>query len=154
MIRSRTLCPLYLVLIAALSSCIGWLAPKKGFFVVNVLDKEFFEDCHIKGSINVPLALIEDYFKDFEKEETEIVLYCSNYLCTSSEYAYKQLRSMGFKKIFVYEGGTAEWYQEGRPYGGKAKKSYLMMKLTPSLETKAYSLQAQELQNKMEKERS
>lgn len=94
--------------------------------VVNVLDKEFYDDCHIKGSINVPFMELEEYAeKNWNKEETHIVLYCGNYKCTASGYGARMLRDQGYKNVWAYEGGSAEWIQKGFPVVGPCKESYL-----------------------------
>jgi rhodanese-related sulfurtransferase len=94
--------------------------------LVNVLDEQMYVDCHIKGSINVPFAQVEHYFaQGYDKESTEIVVYCSNILCTASGAACKKLLALGFKKVWVYEAGMAEWYQQKLPVEGSCTSSYL-----------------------------
>jgi len=144
-------------LIVVLSSC--WSGKKaadkkvgllKGLVLVNVLDKDFFDDCHIKGSINIPFMEVKDADKKIDKD-AEIVAYCSNYMCTASSSARTQLMDMGYKKVYVYEGGTAEWLQKGYPVTGPSKKGYLKMEMPkPAGEEKKYMLSAEELKKKME----
>ena len=50
------------------------------FFLVNVLDPLYYEDCHIRGSINVPLDEIEKWAKNIDKD-SHIVVYCASYVC-------------------------------------------------------------------------
>lgn len=97
---------------------------KSGLVVINVLDKETYQDCHILGSINVPFDSIEAALKTIEKD-AEIVFYCSNPMCTASEYAAIQFKKAGFPNVSVYEGGTAEWYQKGLPVEGASCSAYL-----------------------------
>ncbi len=92
--------------------------------VINVLSAEQYEDCHIKGSINVPLEKLESYAKDFDRE-TPIVTYCANYACSASRYAWQALDKMGFKNVWAYEGGIAEWYQGGFMAKGACSTSYI-----------------------------
>lgn len=99
-------------------------APKTGLIVVNVLDQDLYNDCHIKDSISIPFESIEQGARDIDKN-AEVVLYCSNYMCSTSEYAGKKLRELGFTNVRVYEGGTAEWFQKGLPVEGPSQKSYL-----------------------------
>lgn len=102
-----------------------WAEQKhSGLVVVNVLDKEFYDDCHIKGSINMPLDDVEKKMNRIDKN-AEIVLYCSNYQCSTSEYIAQKLRANGFENVSVYEGGTAEWYQAGLPVEGPHVQAYL-----------------------------
>src|SRR5918994_1129499 len=95
-----------------------------GPLVVNVLDKELYDDCHITGSIHIPFNQLKKELSQQDKSR-EIVVYCSNYRCTSSHYAVKQLQDLGFGNAQVYEGGMAEWYQQGYPVTGAHAKGYL-----------------------------
>lgn len=124
-------------LIALLPGC--WLFSKKAeptndaqqsLYVMNVLDKDAYEDCRIAGSINVPFDQVEIFAKDLDRN-AEMVVYCANYMCTASGSAAQKLKEMGFQNVWAYEGGTAEWYQmnmksEGKyPVEGTCKASYL-----------------------------
>lgn len=94
--------------------------------LVNVLDKKFFDDSRIAGSINVTMDNLEEYAKkNWDKEKTNIVVYCANYKCTASGESAKILKDLGFKHVWAYEGGTAEWNQLGYPIEGPAKQGYL-----------------------------
>lgn len=104
---------------------------KSGLVVINVLDKALYDDCHIKGSVHVPFESIEKYAQQFDPEQVEIVVYCSNYFCTSSGYACKLLKDKGFKHVWAYEGGIAEWYQMGFPVEGACQQAYLSKKIAP-----------------------
>lgn len=117
---------LLLFLITLLPGCWSKSTPekKKGLVIVNVLDDEYYQDCRIKGSINAPFERIDEIAQTVNKD-AEIVLYCSNYQCTSSEYVAKKLREQGFEKVSVYEAGIAEWYQQGLPVEGPHQKAYL-----------------------------
>jgi rhodanese-related sulfurtransferase len=112
------------ILIVTLPGCWHSNEKKDDILVINVLDKELYDDCHIKGSINIPFEMIEEQMASIDKNKP-IVLYCSNYQCSSSEYAARKLRSQGFKNVYVYEGGTAEWFQEGLPVEGPHTQVYL-----------------------------
>jgi rhodanese-related sulfurtransferase len=98
-------------------------------FIINVLDKEYYDDAHIDGSINIPFDEIIAY-KDtdfakrgWNKETTELILYCGNYACGSSGAVAQDLVEKGFKKVFAYEGGVAEWNHAGKKIVGPAVKS-------------------------------
>ncbi len=101
--------------------------------VVNVLDKNFYDDAHIKGSINVPYDKVDEFLAKTNKDTT-VVFYCSNYMCTASHEAAKTAEKMGFKDARVYTGGTAEWYQmrkndQSFELVGPAKDKYLEIML-------------------------
>jgi len=92
--------------------------------IINVLGPAVFEDCHIKGSINVPLDSLVDYAKDIPKD-TELVVHCASYICPMSKRAWQLLKDQGFTQVKAYEGGTAEWYAQGLPTEGPAEQTYL-----------------------------
>lgn len=122
---------LYITLgcLVLLSGC-GDEQKKQGLFIINVLDKEHFDDCHIKGSaqaisVQVSLDQLDDFVKNIDKEKSELVFYCSNYRCTASGFAAKKVSDMGFKHVWAYEAGLAEWYQNSLPVQGVCKKAYL-----------------------------
>lgn len=128
------------------------LSKRGGLVVINVLDKEPYDDCHIKGSVNVPFTQLSAYAQNLDPETAEIVVYCSNYMCSTSGHACKQLMKMGFKHVWAYEGGTAEWYQMGLPVEGPCKNSYLTQKMTPPPhdgESTVAVITAQELAKKL-----
>ena len=130
---------------------------QQSLYVINVLDKESYEDCRIAGSINVPFEQIETFANDLPRS-TEMVVYCANYMCTSSAAAAQKLKDMGFENVWAYEGGTAEWYQmnkkaEGKyPVEGTCHASYLSAANEKPAEvaTSAVAIiSADELQQKM-----
>lgn len=123
-----------IVLLALLPSCTWWgqtkSEPTSGLIVVNVLDKEYHIDCRIKGSINVTVDNLDSKAATWDKD-SEVVFYCTNYYCTSSGWAAEQLAKKGFKHVFAYEGGMAEWHQKAYPADGPCKKGYLEKVIKP-----------------------
>jgi len=92
--------------------------------VFNILDENLYNDCHITGSENVLFENIESRVNGLDKNQ-EIVVYCSNYRCTASGMAAKILENLGFKNVFAYEAGMAEWYQSNLPCTGSCSEKYL-----------------------------
>ncbi len=107
--------------------------------VLNILEPELYQDCHIPGSINVPLDELEDYVRDLDLNR-EIIVYCSNYLCTASKYAAELLQKLGFKQVYAYEAGMAEWRQQGLPVDGLAKQQYLIAVIAQPEELQAQNI--------------
>ncbi len=126
------------------------VAKKTDFVVINILDEPFYEDAHIKGSINVPFMQLADFANTLDKE-SEIVVYCSNYACSASGAATKQLLDMGFAKVKAFEGGMAEWYQLKFPVEGPSVKDYLRAE-NKKIETDVpvFEISAQDLKKRME----
>lgn len=92
--------------------------------VINVLDKDYYEDCHITGSINIPFEELEERVKKMNKKDS-YVFYCSNYACTAAPFSAKMFKDAGVEQVSVYHGGMVEWYQNKLPYTGPAQRSYL-----------------------------
>ena len=92
--------------------------------VVNVLARESFEDCHIVGSISVPLAELEAAAAGWDKSQ-KIVTYCAHSACPASGSAADMLTELGFENVQAYEGGIKEWYQTGLPTEGPAEQDWL-----------------------------
>ena len=137
-------------IVCVLPAC--WPGEKKsGFLVVNVLSAPFYDDCHIKGSVNVPFEELDSFINTLETD-TQVVFYCTNYMCTSSGYAAKKLREKGFKHVWAYEGGTAEWYQMGLPVEGPCTlaRAYLQKKMEPATQGSGVAVMStQELAHRM-----
>lgn len=101
--------------------------------VINLLDKDSYNDCHIVGSVHVDFDIIESYVENIDKD-TEIILYCSNYACGTSDYVGRQLLKLGYTNVSAYEGGMAEWKQNGLPTVGPGKAAYLTRVMVQSNE--------------------
>lgn len=122
------------VVVLGLSSCTSERLPKEissqqhepSLVIVNVLDKEYFDDCRIKGSINVPFIELKQYAQEhWNKDITEIIIHCSNYSCGASTEGCKMLLALGFKYVWAFEGGTAEAKFAGIPVDGPCTESYI-----------------------------
>lgn len=96
----------------------------EGPLVLNVLDEELYDDCHIPGSIQVDFDRVEAYLKNIPQER-EIIVYCSNYMCTASHFVVQKLLDAGYTHAKVYAAGMAGWIQAGYPIEGPAQAPYL-----------------------------
>ncbi len=137
-----------------------------GLIIVNVLDKILYEDCHIDPSklaipgknvvsLNISMDDLEEYAKkNWDKENTHLVVYCANYMCTASAESAKMLKDLGFKNVWAYEGGTAEWKHKGYAVVGACTKGYLNQFEKPEgheVPADVPSITAEELKEKIEK---
>lgn len=124
---------------------------KADLVIINVLDKPEFDDCHIKGSINISFDEFEDKMKTLPKHN-HYVLYCADYMCMSSGYCAKLLKNAKFEHVWAYEGGMAEWYQKGYPVEGACKFEYLTgenINLAEDEEAEVPTITAEQLRDKM-----
>jgi len=92
--------------------------------VINALAKKYYDDCHILGSLSIPLDKLEAYARTLDKK-TPIVVYCASYSCPVSEKAWRIFDALGFTSVWAYEGGLAEWSQKGYPCAGACQEEYL-----------------------------
>jgi len=112
--------------------------------VINVLDGSYYDDCHIAGSINIPLRDIGRCEKEYEKD-AEIIVYCAHELCTASTDALKALKEMGFTNVRAFEEGMAGWYQADLPVQGSCTLEYLAHQQTKEPETGPEIVSAEDL---------
>ena len=85
-----------------------------------MLASDSYKDCHISGSVNVPVANLEKKLSTWDKN-TEIVVYCAHNECPASTNAYEILKKMRFTNVSAYEGGMKEWAQKGYDKDGYDK---------------------------------
>jgi len=130
---------------------------KQSLYVINVLDRDLYNDCHIAGSVQVSLDAIESFVKNLDKN-VEIVVYCSGYSCLASSQVAQQLKTLGFDHVWAYEAGMADWHQKASatpakyPTVGACTKSYLKManeKPTHEESSSAAFIDTDELREKM-----
>jgi rhodanese-related sulfurtransferase len=120
-------------------------------YVINVLDKEWYDDGHIKGSINVPFEQLELWAKKRDRSVTHVVLYCSNYRCTASGLGARMLKNLGFEHVWAYEAGFAEWYAARLPIEGPCEAGYLKIanEKMDSFDQQVHTITTADLHEKM-----
>lgn len=105
--------------------------------VINVLPQVLHNDCHIDGSINVPLKELVEAAHAWPKDK-KIVVYCALTECDAGEKAYILLSCLGFTDVTDYEGGIKEWFQLGYPTVGPAASDFLHTKSSTISECDLY----------------
>lgn len=85
--------------------------------LVEVLSEEKFKKFHLPGAINVPVG--EDFSDRIQQAVPEkdkpVVVYCANTECDASPKAAKQMDELGYKTVYDYEAGKADWKAAGLP---------------------------------------
>lgn len=95
--------------------------------MINVLTEKYYQDCHIKGSINIPLEQLLEKTASWDKEK-DVVVYCATANCSKSKQAYALLQDLGFFNLHEYAGGIQEWLQKGFETIGPCKIDYVQQK--------------------------
>lgn len=83
---------------------INLVSAKKGFNLVDVLEKEHYEKEHIKGALSLPLMDIEKDAQKLLNKDDLVVVYCASFDCQASTKAAEKLLSMGYKNVLDYKG--------------------------------------------------
>jgi len=93
----------------------------KDAVIIDARESSVFQQGHILGAISLPLATLETTLPGFLKRvsyETNLVIYCSGYGCHDSKDLGKKLLQLGYRQIFIFEGGYPEWKDAGFPIEG------------------------------------
>lgn len=86
------------------------------FALINVLDRDAFEEAHIPGSINIPVSqtgFVDDVADEVASKDQRIVVYCADEDCPASGTAARKLESAGYTNVYDYEGGMDAWREAG-----------------------------------------
>jgi rhodanese-related sulfurtransferase len=78
--------------------------------LVMALDRRAYENMRIPGSLH--FANILETMNSLHPDD-EIVVYCSNPACPASINLYRTLVRRGFRYVYRYAGGLAEWQEAG-----------------------------------------
>ncbi len=155
LIKKLTILIAFLLCLVILGAILFFFNRKeKKVILINVLEKEYYDDVHIAESIHIPFQELFDgtntRLKNLTKETT-IVFYCSNYACSASGEAATKMAQMGFLHSYAYEGGMTEWFnlhKTDKQYKiiGMGNKPYLTKENNPINSVKSYkTITAQEL---------
>jgi rhodanese-related sulfurtransferase len=94
-----------------LKSRLNWGEP--GLTILDVRDREAFDDCHILGAMNVPMSMMPDAVQDTLQDKRDIYVYGDE-----ATAAAQTLRSAGFKNVAELQGGLAAWQEVGGSVDG------------------------------------
>lgn len=104
--RSRT------ITVEELAAMIDGGAPLR---LIDVLEPDHFALVHLPGAENIPRAELDRLAPELLDRDETIVVYCSSADCEESPKAARQLRQLGYRNVFDFEGGIAEWRRRGLP---------------------------------------
>lgn len=91
----------------------GKIRRRESVQVVNVLQPEHYNLGMIKGSKKIPVAEINQRYRELDKTK-EVVTYCASTDCQASREGAEKLAALGFN-VRAYEGGIKEWKEAGLP---------------------------------------
>src|SRR5919198_854297 len=91
-----------------------------GAQLVEVLPREEYEDLHLPGAVHL-------WLRDLDREATRqldrtrpVVVYCWDWMCDMSPRAAARLEQLGFRQVYDYVPGKADWLAAGLQREGQA----------------------------------
>jgi len=86
------------------------------FILIDTLPPDSYSKGHLPGAISIPSDnIIEEAPHKIPNLNTTIVVYCGNAPCKRSDKAAKRLIDLGYKTVFDYHEGKADWIAAGLP---------------------------------------
>ena len=89
-----------------------------GVQLVEVLPQAEYDDSHLPGARNIPLAHLLTRAPVELERERGVVVYCWDLQCDLSARAAAQLDSLGFAQVYEYAESKAAWMGLGLPFEG------------------------------------
>lgn len=96
-----------------------------GALIVDAMPANFYQKLHIKGAVNMPMALFDIvYLMNFSEEnkEREILVYGSTISKPYDMEIAGKLQLLGYTGVKVIDGGLSAWEAMGYPVEGRASK--------------------------------
>jgi rhodanese-related sulfurtransferase len=114
----------------SMESILSTLKKKQDIFLIDVRGDEAFEKFRIPGSIRIPLYAVKT--KEFLKDKP-LILISEGYPDSALEQGCSDLRDMGFKRVFILNGGLNYWKEKNGPLEGDAFSLQEVNKVPPSV---------------------
>lgn len=90
---------------------------KKDLVVLDSRGGKWFDGTVIKGAKNLPADKTdkESLASLIQTKTTPVVFYCADTKCEASASAAHTAHELGYKNVYKYPGGIAEWKEKGLP---------------------------------------
>lgn len=90
------------------------LVPGLNARIFEVLAEQHWAAGHIPGAKAMPLDRVAEVARTFAPDkDARILLYCASESCKNSHLAAEKLVQLGYRSVFVYAGGKADWKAAG-----------------------------------------
>lgn len=85
--------------------------------IIDSRHAEEFVKGHIEGAINLldSDTSPETLAKHLASKEAPVLLYCNGERCLRSSHAAKTAVNVGYKRVYWFRGGLAEWVEKKMP---------------------------------------
>jgi rhodanese-related sulfurtransferase len=89
------------------------------FVLVDALAPMSYAHSHLPGAINLPPEWVDERGpRRIPHLDTEVVVYCADVTCDSSEIVANRLLELGYRNVSHYVGGKRDWIDAGLPLEG------------------------------------
>ncbi len=93
------------------------------FFLAETLAESCYQHTHLPGALHLsPISVERDAPLVLPDKRAPIVLYCSDAGCLASGVVARELETLGYSDVRVYEGGKQDWMEAGLPVEGKSRR--------------------------------
>lgn len=84
--------------------------------IVEALPEMYYRRAHLPGAINIPVERVPELAaRLLPDKNAEIVVYCANLPCPSSEIVAHSLIELGYGRVREYAAGKQDWIEAGYP---------------------------------------
>ncbi|MFQ5752104.1 MAG: rhodanese-like domain-containing protein [bacterium] len=85
------------------------------FKLVEVSNKQHYEQRHIQDAVNIPLASLKEVALQKFQTFQQIVVYCQESNSSVGKVAARILQESGFPNVLLLKGGKEAWQNAGLP---------------------------------------
>lgn len=87
--------------------------------LVEVLPRETYELAHLPGAVHIGLRDLDRQARELLDTARPVIVYCADELCDLSPRAAARLEQLGFRQVYDYVPGKADWLAAGLPREGE-----------------------------------
>ena len=88
--------------------------------LVEVLPSKPYEQVHLPGAVHIGLRDLDREASERLDADRPVIVYCADELCDMSPRAAVRLEQLGFRQVYDYVPGKADWLAAGLPREGQA----------------------------------
>lgn len=94
------------------------IGSRRDAVLIEALPEESFREYHLPGAVNVPVNDQRFERKVLEvapHKDAPIIVYCQDECCDASPRAAEHLEALGYREVYDYQAGKADWRAAGNP---------------------------------------
>lgn len=88
--------------------------------LVEVLPSRQYEQAHLPGALHIGLRDLDQQAPERLDADRPVIVYCADELCDMSPRAAARLEQLGFRQVYDYVPGKADWLAAGLRREGQA----------------------------------